>query len=150
MQITLYKNYSDSIVVNKNIEPIKTVNAQFLQTTDIVHPNFIIDTVLTCNYCYVEDLNRYYYVMDAIVLDGRRTQLICEVDVLMTYKPEILQSKQQIVRQENEYNMYLQDPAITVNSTVSRQIKNFSEPIGGFPIVELQSSTSYNFVLNTL
>lgn len=44
------------------------------------------------NYCYIEKLNRYYFINDVIVYSDYITVQL-SVDVLMTYRDEILNSQ---------------------------------------------------------
>lgn len=55
------------------------------------------------NYLYIKKFKRYYYIRD-IILVPEGVKLICEVDVLMSFKDGIRDCKAFILRQENRKN----------------------------------------------
>lgn len=131
MQLTYYNNKSDRRYVDKNIEKItlsqhaNPVNIKLVDSTDIVHPVFKLkdhDIYMTANYCYVDDLRRYYYI-DKITLENGYGLIYCTVDVLMTYKKELRQQNCVVARSEQEYDLYQNDPLWKVSQrTVNRTI----------------------------
>lgn len=67
----------------------------FLDECDLMNPNFIMQTqthVYNANYVYCDFTKRYYYVDSIDTLPGGRVVLRCSVDVLYTFKNEILNS----------------------------------------------------------
>lgn len=60
------------------------------------------------NYAYIEKFNRYYYITN-ITYDIGYWTLILSVDVLGTYKNDILNSRQYVKRSSSQYNPYLID-----------------------------------------
>lgn len=120
MTIILYQNLSEANKVDKNLNsPVNLVG--FLRSSSsILDPVFEIvksDTdVPTFNYLYVVEWNKYYYILDIVSLNTTLWQISCHVDVLMTYRNEIRQQSAIIARQENLYNLYLDDDKFLVNA----------------------------------
>lgn len=112
MRATLYKNHSDERYLVKDLSSIGTYNnLVFKDDEDLVTPTFkVTDSNFSeeCNYIYVQDLKRYYYVR------SRRYSrqclfLECQVDVLMSFRNEIHDMTGIISRNERLYNLYLND-----------------------------------------
>lgn len=116
MTAKLYFNKSDKRYVNKDLEAITYegsdhIDIEFKDDTSVVNPTFILRTqskVLTANYIYVPDLNRYYYINDYVV-SHQRIFINCHVDVLMSYKSSLMSKNVIAKRSENRYNLYLPD-----------------------------------------
>lgn len=122
MTITLYKNLSESIVVNKNIQQIGVVTGTLRSTSSILNPTLAIEwneNIQLVNYIYINEFERYYYVGDIVSLINGMWEINCRVDVLMTYRDNIKQLNAVIARQELSYNLYLEDNRLL---TTSRRI----------------------------
>lgn len=112
MQANFYKNLSDNRTVNKDIyTTVNGLDIVLKDNCDILNPTFILNVnnkILNSNYMWVSDLNRFYYI-ENIELSQQRMFIKAKVDVLMTYKSEILNINCIIKRQSNLYNSYLND-----------------------------------------
>lgn len=112
MIATFYENLSDNRVVDKDLRTMKNNIPIILKDdTDILKPTFILqydEDILNSNYIYVTELKRYYYI-ENITLSQKRIYVTASVDVLNTYKDDILNLKAVLKRQENKYNTYLND-----------------------------------------
>lgn len=112
MQITFYKNSSDKNVLTKDITEVLTVDFKFKNSSSILRPLLYVKynaTILTCNYCYIDVTDRYYYIVDTIVTNNSTLELTLDVDVLMSYRNYILNLYCLIDRQEFNYNPYIVD-----------------------------------------
>lgn len=121
MDIFLYKTESASNVVNKKLEEVVHYSSvRLLDDTSILTPTIevrestIIDDLWTINYFYIPKFKRYYFVTDAVATAGM-FRISGRVDVLRTYKSEILISSQIISRQENLQDRYLHDSMIPIS-----------------------------------
>lgn len=112
MIANFYENLSDNRVVDKDLRTMKSNIPIILKDdTDILKPTFILqydEDILNSNYIYVTELKRYYYI-ENITLSQKRIYVTASVDVLNTYKDDILNLKAVLKRQENKYNTYLND-----------------------------------------
>lgn len=115
MNATLYWNKSDKRYLNKTLEKVKDIDIQFIEDSSIVNPRFKYAASTNCiqaNYIFVPDLARYYYINNYTVSSGYII-LECHVDVLMSYRNEILEENVIIKRSEQwktRCNLYLDDP----------------------------------------
>lgn len=90
------------------------ITGEFRNESSIINPDIVfrIDDVSTlkhCNYMYIEQFERYYFVNDIISLRNRMVEIKAHVDVLETYKAEILKNSAIIARNEKSFNMYISD-----------------------------------------
>lgn len=110
-KIHLYTNQSDRKKINKTLEPFfpedtgKTFRVK--QDCSILKPEIVLslDTIgknyAICNYAYVPQWKRYYFINDITLESDGLIALSMEVDVLMSYKSNILSSKQEVIRSES-------------------------------------------------
>lgn len=93
MQITFFNNSSDERKINKSISQVGDAMSGYLkEPCDITNPSITIEHngVIPANYCYISELNRYYFIDNQIILSANRVRMALNVDVLMSYKNEIL------------------------------------------------------------
>lgn len=92
MNVTFYNNLSNHNVINKRLEEINTLSFTFKENSNIINPSLILKNYEGGNYCYIEELERYYYVKDIDLLGNGLFKINCEIDVLMSYKDDIINS----------------------------------------------------------
>lgn len=66
--------------------------------------------ITSYNYMYISEFNRYYFIDDIVSINNGLWEISAHVDVLQTYRQEILNQEAVIRRQQNRYNLYLNDP----------------------------------------
>lgn len=131
-QIWLQKNTSPPNKVDKNVENILEANGVLKDGCSIIDPVILIDTTLSdnmladINYVYVETFGRYYYVTNIVLEHTTLYSVHCHVDVLMSFKDEMLENSGVIARQENAYNLYLDDGWFMAYQNPRIQTKLFS------------------------
>ena len=149
MNITVYKNASDPRTIGKSLSSVKSYSAaQWKEDTSIIEPSFILAydaTLLTANYLYVTELLRYYFIIDITMLAAKQVLIRCKCDVLQTYKTAILSLSVVVKRQENKYNLYMDDDKFIVKNT--RQIVSKKIDSSAFSPSTGNSGTA-NFVLS--
>ena len=129
MKADFYYNASENNVINKHITKIKTAECIVKADIDIKKPilEMSFDANLhKANYVYIESMNRYYYITDKQNVIGNRFRVFCDVDVLESFKNDIL--KEQVILASTEKigsNNYL--PSTVWKSTVKdkTEIKTF-------------------------
>ena len=107
MYITLFINSSDTRKINKNISILSSANVEIKNGSSMINPIFILSTNFfdsRANYLHCNEFDRYYNINDITVNRGNIIEIKCSVDVLYTYRNDILNSQQLISRQENESN----------------------------------------------
>ena len=103
MNIKLYRNESNNNVLNKKITLINEYNILLKDNVDVYRPIIKIKTELLnkCNYVFIQDFNRYYYVVNKRSINIEIIELTLECDVLMSFREHILNLKCIIDKQEN-------------------------------------------------
>lgn len=75
--------------------------------------------ILSANYCYIPEYNRYYYISDTISVRTNLWRLPMDEDVLMSNKDKILDTYGYVVRQENDYNLDQLDQELVTDQDVN-------------------------------
>ena len=112
MDIILYNTKDDNRKLNKTLTEIKLITVRLKDDTDIMHPVIELDGANlppTANYCYIAAFGRYYYINQQDIKIGRDLVLTLSVDVLMSWKSQILNSTVIAERTSNKYNKYIPD-----------------------------------------
>ncbi len=90
MNVVFYNNLSNDNVVNKRLEEINALSFTFKENSNIINPSLILKNYEGGNYCHIDELERYYYVKDIDLLGNGLFKINCEIDVLMSYKDDII------------------------------------------------------------
>ena len=107
MDLTFYKQSATPNRVDKSgyLTEIGTLSGVILKAeTNLMRPTFILKTsplVYNSNYLYNSFTKRYYYIKEVTAMSGGRIAIDCEIDVLFTYKNEILNSSGWVVRSDS-------------------------------------------------
>ena len=132
MIINLYNCTAENEVVDKSIYLTGSVSTNCeMVNTDVLNPVLKLSSnFLDKNYVLIPDFeNRYYFVSSIEMLRGGHMLMNCHIDVLMTYKPYILQTSCNIVRQENANSGTLTDSFYSVNNRKINKIKKFGNNV---------------------
>lgn len=112
MQIILYTNKSDKRELNKNITQIAEVSITLKNDTDIINPVIVINGEYlppSANYCYIPVFARYYFLTNQRVNVGKMLEITMAIDVLMSWKTQILKSRVIAMRSTNKSHRGLPD-----------------------------------------
>lgn len=140
IKISLYLNKSEVNKLDKTIEKIADINGIFKDNTNIFNPIFIVDNITItnvkkCNYIYIEEFSRYYFIEKIQTINNGMWEISCRVDVLYTFKEDIKKQSAVIKRQENKWNMYLQDSEMQVYQDPYNVVKTFPSGFTGSTII---------------
>lgn len=128
MNVVFYNNSSDKRTLNKSITQIKNIETLNIKTpTSIINPVFtvnVFDNFVNVNYVYIPTYNRYYFITDIIQITNNILELHCSVDVLMSYKTQLLNSKA-IIQTSNNINKYIIDSDIKFLNYKDFELLNF-------------------------
>lgn len=113
MELKLYTNKSDKRQVNKYLTDLITLNGTLRENCSITDPIITVENInnsiaAVCNYAKIAEFGRYYFVND-IIFTGKLYEIHMHVDVLMSFKTEFKKLPAIVGRQEETYNLYLQD-----------------------------------------
>lgn len=104
MIVYLYNTENDNNVLEKNLANEKVYNNIRLKTpVDIIRPSLIIesDEFLLYNYAYIPEFKRYYFIENITIQSNKRYLLDLKIDVLMSFKNDILNAKGLILEDKN-------------------------------------------------
>ena len=126
MNITLY---------NCSAEPNRLDKTSYLTTvassataaanTELVVTFESSSDLSNVNYLYIAELGRYYNVKEITAPVNNLWFFSCGVDVLMTYKSQIVNLAGVVKRNGENYDMYLSDPQIPVGARKTFSIMKF-------------------------
>lgn len=125
MNLVFYKTISEHNKLNKVLTAEKTIVGNIQNDIDIDNPVFNIsleNNVVDYNYCYIEAFNRYYYITK-IEIVNKMLRVYMHIDVLMSFKNDILNSKAHITR-SNRGNLFLKDSMAYTTAKPVIQFKN--------------------------
>lgn len=137
LSVQLCHNKSPAEKIGKTIDTGNTYNCVLKDDCSILRPVIDIttsDSIITYNYMYISDLERYYFIDDIVSLHHAKWRITGHVDVLETYKNSILAQKCVVKRQSKLFNLYLDDPEFHVLNyeriqTLKFPANNFSKTL---------------------
>lgn len=148
MNIELYVNTSQSNFLSKNISLIGTSRViEPFGDFDILVPFVVLDYKdewLSCNYAFIPQLSRYYYIDTMTLQTAKKVALRLRCDVLMSFKEEILLAVATIVRNEQIGSTNVIDNMLPIDP---KEIwyEGIDFPIQ--PLTEISDESSANYVL---
>ena len=108
MTIDFYKVNDVKNKINKTLSVPYTISNVFFKSgnVDIVNPFLRLSRDITqYNYCFIRELNRFYFIDDVVIENNGIKNYKLTIDVLMSYKNEIMNNKTHIVESENVLNV---------------------------------------------
>lgn len=106
MKLELYKNDSSYNTINKVLTLLTTLNIHLKQHTNLLRTQIIIhNSEQLKNLNYAKMLDRCYFVQVQTLNNDKFLLLTLDEDVLETYKQDILNSSQDIIRKSDAGNV---------------------------------------------
>lgn len=116
--IILQRNQSEKNALSKVVNELATVTGVLKNETSIVNPTIIIECNVAdfalCNYMSIPEFDRSYFVTDIRSIKNGLVEFTCHVDVLSSFAPYIRANRAIIEKQENAWNLYLDDGTFRV------------------------------------
>lgn len=116
--IVLQRNTSEKNKVDKTLTAITTMTGTLKNETSIIDPVIFFEASLSdlknCNYCTISEFGRSYFVNNIRSVRNGLIELTCHVDVISTYKTQIRNQFAMIKRQQENWNLYLNDGTFKV------------------------------------
>ena len=111
ISITLYNNSSPINAMNKSLSSITTLTGDLREESEVINPAILVqaDSMANVNYAYIPDFNRYYFVERIESVRTHLWRLHLHVDVLYTYRDIIRTNRALVYRQQNRYDLMLDD-----------------------------------------
>ena len=116
--IVLQVNNSEKNKVSKSLTNILTVSGELKLGSSIIDPVIIINcdlsTVTKCNYMTIGSFGRSYFINNIRSIRSGLVEFSCHVDVLSSFADSIKENTAIIRKQENKWNLYLNDGSFRV------------------------------------
>lgn len=111
MIVELYNTKDSNNVINKTKTDLTSYDIKFKDVADIQNPTIILrsETPIKNNYAYIPDFDRYYFIDSINIQPNNIYHLNLTVDVLESFKDDILNSSGTITRKENSNKYYDND-----------------------------------------
>lgn len=94
IKVRFYKISDENNKIQKTLGTmVAEKECDVYELSSIISPQFTVNyqaNLLTCNYIYVPEYHRYYYITNIASTSAKRMLISCQEDVLMTYKDQIL------------------------------------------------------------
>ena len=129
MELNLYTNNSADNVVTKSITLLTSMTGTLRENCSIMDPVITVENInnaiaAVCNYAFIPQFARYYFVRN-ITLSGKLWIITMHVDVLASFQTPLKSLDAVIARNENRYNLYLQDGFFKTYQNPHVSIKQF-------------------------
>lgn len=140
MTIKFYKNLSEKNHLDKDITQIGSdITGTLREDCSIIDPIIKIESTVgahltECNYAYITEFGRYYFINN-IKCVGKLFEVHMHVDVLSTYKEVIRNNTAVVSRQQNNFNLYLQDGNFKTNAFPHMQVIQFPNGFSDFNFI---------------
>ena len=120
MELQLFQNKSSENTINKDLTLITTKNINLKQSTNLYQTFLIFKNDGVTDYSkinYAKMLNKFYFVSHETLQNNSLIRLELKVDVLETYKDNILSSSADIIEKSTPNN--------TSNIKTSKEVETF-------------------------
>lgn len=115
MQLSTFKMTSEKNKLDKTLTDEVQYTGTLKESTSILNPVILVQAEsVSGNYARIPDFGRYYFITDIISVRTGLWEVHMAVDVLTTYAASIKEQTAVIERQENKYNLWLNDPEFTI------------------------------------
>lgn len=129
MEVKFYYNQSDDRVINKTLIEGESFEGQARDSISIMTPSVIFDKqgIIRYNYAYIPEFERYYKILDKIAYREGLWIVNFEVDVLMSFRNDIMHMKAIVDKQTMEVcgNEYIDDSSLVSENIMFKQVYNF-------------------------
>lgn len=115
MIATFYTCNDDPRKVDKTLSQVKAKPVAIYNGCNIITPIMYLDydaELLNCNYMSLDEWNRYYFIRNFSVDNGKRLYISAELDDLYTYRDQIKACTATAIRNESVGINYVPDPSL--------------------------------------
>lgn len=136
--ISLQNNSSPINKIGKAISTITTVSGDLKNESDVIRPEILIESdssILSANYMTIDTFNRKYFIEEIQSVRTNLWLVKAHVDVLETYASQILSNTAVVLRQENNFNLLLNDGVFKCRQDPRISYKKFPSGLGDFNFI---------------
>lgn len=134
--IVLQKNSSPINKIGKSLSTIISLSGTLKNESEMIKPQILIETtssnVKSANYLTISEFGRKYFIEEIESIRTNLWLIKAHVDVLDTYENMIKQNKAVILRQENNFNLLLNDGVFKCKQNPKIVHRNFPSGLGAF------------------
>ena len=133
MTITVYNNSSPSNKIGKSLSTISTLSGNLRDNCSRTNPVVTIEADISslnnANYIYISEFSRYYFITDIVSIRNGICEIHAKIDVLESFKTDILNSTVITKRQRDNWNLYVDDGSFITYSNDKMYTMNFPTAI---------------------
>lgn len=132
--IQLMNNQEELNKISKNPSTVLSVTGNLREETSIIDPVILIEyngTLTNVNYGYIAEFHRYYFITQIESVRTGLWRVYMHCDVLKTYAQGILGCDCVVARNQNNFNLLLNDSYFKVYSNPRVQVLNFPNKFSG-------------------
>lgn len=133
--ISLQNNSSPINKIGKAISTITTVSGDLKNESDVIRPEILIESdssILSANYMTIDTFHRKYFIEEIQSVRTNLWLVKAHVDVLETYASQILSNTAVVLRQENNFNLLLNDGVFKCRQDPRISYRKFPSGLGDF------------------
>lgn len=131
MKIHFYQTNSENNRLEKVLENELTIEGSFKTEVDVLNPILSVKNknVPQYNYCYIPNINRYYFVDKVEITQTNIFTVYLSIDVLMTYKDAIKDLTVVVSSSQSNpyYNGYVEGYDVRTDYETKNFENNFNE-----------------------
>lgn len=130
VHLNIYLTKSERTALTKTLEEKIELTGTLRDASNVLNPSIEIQasatTIANRNYFEIPEFGRKYFITEITSTGYGRVIVSGHVDVLSTYANDIKKLNAVIARQENRYNLYIDDNLFKIDSRTIIQTKDFS------------------------
>lgn len=124
--------------IKKSFEVKQTLTGELRNESEIIDPTIIIESssalenLFKCNYMSIPAFGRFYFITSIKLVRTFVYEVKAHCDVLSSFSDEILANNAMVLRQENNYNLLLNDDVFKCKQNARVYYKKFPSQLGNF------------------
>lgn len=126
--INLYNNNSEKNKIGKSLTNYGVLTGTLKNECSLTSPEVLVqsDKPILCNYAYIPNFGRYYFVTDVVSVRNNMYILKLKCDVLESFKSKIYKNTAVLERSQYYWNLYLQDASMPIASNILTNTQAFN------------------------
>lgn len=138
-QLQLQINNSPINKIGKSTTIITTLSGDLRNESNVLNPQILVETtesnIQRANYCTIPNFGRKYFIEEIESVRNGMWMIHCHVDVLDSFKDKILANTAVVLRQENNFNLLLNDGVFKCRQDPRIYYRMFPAGLGQFNYV---------------
>ena len=130
--------------INKSFTSRYDYTGYIKEPSSVIDPSILIEAdiakIAGCNYAYIPQFRRYYYITNIVSATNTTCTIKLHVDVLMSYKNQLMDCYGYVDRQEDICSVMIADP---------EKLKQINPTISTVPFTVPTAAEGYTYCLIT-